>query len=697
MKYFFTGSFFEKQKIFRQFRHNLKKYFIYIAIIICGIFSSSFNLPRQENQIIVQFISYNGFGNNLYIDNLTIGSRDSLDVAITSIKNIPRDTFYSPGLDTLTVTPAVKISNVGLKDISGTFHIIMKIPELHYSSDSTLNSLSKGQTLLINFETVKIYANSPFNFKVYSSLIDSNSTNDTLIQNSIMFNGAIRNVLLEEWTSATSISCGSNNPFLDNFINTNFSFLSPIKYHLGFPNPGIDPMYLANPVPQNQRKNYYNINSLPACLLDGSQYLTLPFNTDSGLITPINNRLSLGSPLFLNVTDTRLTGDTIQSIIDLNILHSLKPGNYKLRVMAIERIVNFSEPPGTNGEKTFYDVFRNSLIDSNGITINPNSGTYQFVYKYLRDLNWQDSMIYTLAFIQNDDTKEVINSAKGRNYAGLFSLQKHLPKPLATKLDINEFININNFPNNNPVQPKTVSGKFKYQLFESDFPPIGWSLKNSDIGFTFKQVELINGPSFGGYNCVQMPFYDYASDGQRDTLLSLVFGNILSTDTLKFDFAYAQYLSTYIDSLIVKISTDGGLTFRTIFANGGSTLATAPSTTLPFAPVYASEWKTFLYPLSNILPPEVSNNIPLKYELMQNYPNPFNPTTKISYVLPNSGFVTLKIYDISGREILTLINEQQTPGIKEIEFNGQNYSSGVYFYLLKVNDFRDVRKMVLVK
>jgi hypothetical protein len=82
---------------------------------------------------------------------------------------------------------------------------------------------------------------------------------------------------------------------------------------------------------------------------------------------------------------------------------------------------------------------------------------------------------------------------------------------------------------------------------------------------------------------------------------------------------------------------------------------------------------------------------------MQNYPNPFNPITKITYQLPIQGFVSLKVYDITGREIRIIINQQQAPGTKEIEFNGQDLSSGVYFYVLKVNDFRDVKKMVLVK
>jgi PKD repeat protein len=97
---------------------------------------------------------------------------------------------------------------------------------------------------------------------------------------------------------------------------------------------------------------------------------------------------------------------------------------------------------------------------------------------------------------------------------------------------------------------------------------------------------------------------------------------------------------------------------------------------------------------------ETGNNltgIPQKYELSQNFPNPFNPVTKINFAIPKQGLVTLKIYDITGREVATLINEIRNAGFYSADFNGENFASGVYFYKLKVNEFTDVKRMVLVK
>jgi hypothetical protein len=92
-----------------------------------------------------------------------------------------------------------------------------------------------------------------------------------------------------------------------------------------------------------------------------------------------------------------------------------------------------------------------------------------------------------------------------------------------------------------------------------------------------------------------------------------------------------------------------------------------------------------------------NGNIPTKYNLSQNYPNPFNPATKINFALPKQGFVTLKIYDVLGREVRTLVNEVKSAGQFSVDFNASEYSSGVYFYRLESEGFSDIKRMVLIK
>lgn len=93
----------------------------------------------------------------------------------------------------------------------------------------------------------------------------------------------------------------------------------------------------------------------------------------------------------------------------------------------------------------------------------------------------------------------------------------------------------------------------------------------------------------------------------------------------------------------------------------------------------------------------IGNEIPKTFSLSQNYPNPFNPVTNIKFSLPKSGNVTLKVYDILGRQAAELVNEYKQAGSYVVDFNAADLSNGVYFYRIETADFTDVKKMVLVK
>ena len=91
------------------------------------------------------------------------------------------------------------------------------------------------------------------------------------------------------------------------------------------------------------------------------------------------------------------------------------------------------------------------------------------------------------------------------------------------------------------------------------------------------------------------------------------------------------------------------------------------------------------------------NSAPINFSLMQNYPNPFNPATKISFSIPELADVQLKIFDVLGREVSLLINEEKPAGNYEVEFNASKLASGIYFYRLKSGKFIDTKKMTLIR
>ena len=94
-----------------------------------------------------------------------------------------------------------------------------------------------------------------------------------------------------------------------------------------------------------------------------------------------------------------------------------------------------------------------------------------------------------------------------------------------------------------------------------------------------------------------------------------------------------------------------------------------------------------------------NNFLPAQITLFQNYPNPFNPATSMQYAIGSKQIVTLKVYDILGREVVTLVNEEQNAGMHKVKFDAAKYklSSGVYFYRIQADQFSETKKMILMR
>lgn len=108
-----------------------------------------------------------------------------------------------------------------------------------------------------------------------------------------------------------------------------------------------------------------------------------------------------------------------------------------------------------------------------------------------------------------------------------------------------------------------------------------------------------------------------------------------------------------------------------------------------------AEYESNFASMTYVSPPP--SNPVTDYLLYHNYPNPFNPTTTIRYEIPQDGVVTIKIYDVLGQEVETIVNEFKKANRYEVEFNSFGLASGVYVYRMKVNDFIESKKMVLLR
>jgi hypothetical protein len=528
-----------------------------------------------------------------------------------------------------------------------------------------------------------------------------NKGNDTLKQYTLYLPGAQRKVVFEAFTASTCGPCASQNPSLDAFISTRIDTIVPVKTHVWWPSPGNDPMYLANTTQIQPRvSTYYAVSAVPTLIVDGIIVQVSGYTTLSNLLNPYNLRLSKGAPLSVNVVDTKI-GDSIKTNITVNVISPLPAGSYKLRVNSLSTKVSYPSPPGTNGETVFKDVFRFAYPDMNGTTIPTTPGTYnyEFRYKLTPFAGATDTSYYTAAFVQNDVNKEIINAGKAPHTIYADNYTKAIT-PLDTKpMPLPSFTNSNNITVTGS-QTYSVNAGFNYEVFEGGFPPSGWQVVNPNAGsLTWEAYSGVSGPLFGGSKCTRVNCYSYSSTGHIDYLKSPIYNNVDLTDSLKFNWAHAVY-SGYTERMQVQVSINGGSTYPyTIFDKSGATLATAPATSNDFVPADASQWGRFSIAMGSFITAihQIGTEVPTVYALNQNYPNPFNPVTNISYMIPKSSKVSLKVYDIKGQLISTLFEGNQNEGIYLTQFDGSRLASGVYFYKLEAGDYKEVRKMTMIK
>ncbi|HEX2788544.1 MAG TPA: M14 family zinc carboxypeptidase [Ignavibacteria bacterium] len=118
---------------------------------------------------------------------------------------------------------------------------------------------------------------------------------------------------------------------------------------------------------------------------------------------------------------------------------------------------------------------------------------------------------------------------------------------------------------------------------------------------------------------------------------------------------------------------------------------------LPGDGIYVDNFRVVDYRSSLVGAEQISSSVPDRFGLKQNYPNPFNPATTFEFSIAKTEFVNIKIYDISGKEISSLVNQIMNPGIYKINFDASNFASGTYFYKITAGSFSDIKKMVLLK
>ena len=137
------------------------------------------------------------------------------------------------------------------------------------------------------------------------------------------------------------------------------------------------------------------------------------------------------------------------------------------------------------------------------------------------------------------------------------------------------------------------------------------------------------------------------------------------------------------------LALDIGISYKEIITTFG--FGTQKTSTLVYANIKGTEFGEIVTSVDH------GNISPSAFSLSQNYPNPFNPATTINYQIPELSFVQFKVFDVLGNEIAILVNEEKLAGEYEVEFNGKELTSGIYFYQLEAGNFIQTKKMILLK
>ena len=185
------------------------------------------------------------------------------------------------------------------------------------------------------------------------------------------FSQATKKVLIEDFTSSTCAPCGALNPSFHAWVETYRDNLSVVSFHMNWPAPGTDPMYMANPSENTARRTYYGVNAIPEIVMEGVKTY---IGTIGGMTTWYNYYLTLTTPVAITIADTRHGTDSIYTNVQVTNLSNLPSGTYTIKVYVVERDKYIASDPGlTNGEHDFPDVFRKALTSINGDTISGNS------------------------------------------------------------------------------------------------------------------------------------------------------------------------------------------------------------------------------------------------------------------------------------------------------------------------------------
>lgn len=520
-----------------------------------------------------------------------------------------------------------------------------------------------------------------------------------------------RMVLAEESTSSTCGPCGQQNPGFDALLQANEDIATSIKYHVWWPAPGNDPMYHHNPSENAARTDYYGINSVPRAVMEGNYYNGAPANVTQNML---NTLAAVPSPFEIQIQQ-ELSPDE-DSIFVTTLIHATDEitGNMVAQVVVIEKHIAFSSPPGTNGEKDFYNVMKKFLPGAGGTSLpsSMESGDYVILQNSWKLENVYDNEeLAVVAFVQNNVNKDI-------HQAGNSSIDPLIPIYMVDA----ELLNVTNATSANcsgSVTPfvtirnnggnELTSLTINYSVNGGEVQSQEWTgslsfletevIELSEITFDVEDINTLTitgiEPNGGEDDYVSNNTFEYIID--RASVLtgtSIVF--------LKLD-DHPEETTWEIKNSAGEVVQSGGPYEETgqeielievteidcyefiIYDEGGNG-------TDYYAVVYGNnviafeggdfgdlERNEFSYGTVSIDQVDAFTD-------MSVYPNPAHEKLNINFYLTEQNNVEIRVIDLVGKIIVSENHGIKNAGPKEFSINTSNFISGIYLLEIEVGN-----------
>lgn len=533
-----------------------------------------------------------------------------------------------------------------------------------------------------------------------------------------------RLALAEEFTNASCGPCAGQNPAFDALLQQNTDKMISIKYHMSWPGP--DPMYSHNTVDNNARRSVYGINGVPHVHVDGNWWNGMPSGVTQNLINTVS---AIPSPCEIQVHYELNADNTKINVTALvNPTDTIRGNNLRLFLVVIEKHIHFNSAPGYNGEKDFYNVMKKILPDKNGLKLDPViiPGEYLIV-----EDSWELANVYNndelsvVAFIQNMDDKEVHQAAGGT--------EDPLTPLYADDVEVNNLYYATDKNCSGKMTPKVVirnngsneitSMEIQYHINNGDTTTINWTgnlaflekeeiqlpelnfavedtnhliievvsinggsdeyYSNNVYDHQFYRADILDGPAYMFLSLDDHPeqttwkLFNYAGDVVQE-------GGPYSTPN-QLQTIELEFTSSSCYRFEIYDSGNDGLTGNGFYQVVYGTNSTA----FEGGDFTDKDVNEITYDIVGVSNEEALNNLNI-------YPNPANSKINVSFVLNNNQAVSVSVYDLLGKEVLSKNMGNQPSGTVTVTFDVSSLETGVYFVKTSAGDKTYVNK-VLVK